>query len=887
MKPILACIVCLALHCTCHAQKTYSIKGSVTDSLTAEVLLQASLTLIRIKDSMVQQRIVSEKNGFLFRRIPAGNYWLRTSHIGYAADTLSVELSGFDSVLNIKRVDLVKLADALLEVVVKAVIPPVIVKNDTLVYNANAFKMPPNATIEDLLKKLPGMAVDKNGNVTFHGRKVDRVFIDGKAFFLNDPKLATQNLTADMIDAVEAFDNQSERARFTGIKENNVSKAINLRLKKNKKKGLFGNASISGGTGKNFLGAATATMFAGNRWAFGSMTANYSDNLKEGSGQSQSFTNPNLNFRDNPGKNTMVVANYQADNNRSEAGQSTSRQTFLGDSSLLQKRQAFNNSRSSRHALTGNVNYNIDSFNAIVFIPTFNTEKNNSATSDSSSIIVQKQEGSHLANSGRTANALSSAGTNINNSLNFQRRFRKTGRTLYAVLSQGLQRQNQEGSIYSGIDFFDSTGANTDRTIIDQHYFQTNRGRNLGLNVSYTEPLGSNQVLDLGYNMGTSKNDAEKNSFNLNEVTGKYDLADTLTSNKFTNTNMQHNVNVGYNYLGKLVQYQLGVSMLYSRQRNKNENAGYPVIEQNLLNWSPRASALFRLASKKNLQFQYNGSSSPPTIQMLQPVPDLSNPFLINIGNPDLRQQFQHGVSMNYNAANLETFTNLSLQLGGTYTTNKIVQSTTVTPGGIQQLQYTNANGVYTFTSGMNYGFALNKSQNGNGQLSTTLAYDRDINLVNGKENRARQFSAGQGVSVNYRAGDRLYAGVGANFTYRRSEYSIGANLQTEVLSQIYNSNITYTLFWRIRISSDFSLQADGKQGSLPARTLALWNASLYRDIFKNKMGQFGFSAFDLLNNNNGFNRTLGDNYIETTQNQVLKRNYTLSLRYNFRGKPV
>jgi hypothetical protein len=166
-----------------------------------------------------------------------------------------------------------------MEVVVRSVIPPVIVKNDTLVYNTNAVKTQPNATIEDLIKKLPGMEVDKNGDIILHGKKVEKIYIDGKEFFLNDPKMATQNLTADMIDAIEAFDNQSDRARFTGIKEMKANKAINLRLKKDKKKGFLGHITLSAGTMNTYSGVATATYFKGDRWAFGRLSGNRADNL--------------------------------------------------------------------------------------------------------------------------------------------------------------------------------------------------------------------------------------------------------------------------------------------------------------------------------------------------------------------------------------------------------------------------------------------------------------------------------------------------------------------------------------------------------------------------------------------------------------------------------
>src|SRR5258708_17717445 len=187
-----------------------SIKGIITDSASDETFERASRELVRLTDSILIRQVPSGKNGFELRHVPTGNYWLTVSFIGYRADTLTLSLGKTDSIYNTGRIRLAKSAGNLLEVVVKAVIPPVIVKNDTLVYNAAAFKMQPNATVEDLLKKLPGMQVDKNGEVTLQGKKVEKIYINGKEFFLGDPRVATQNLTADMVDAIEAFDNQSD-----------------------------------------------------------------------------------------------------------------------------------------------------------------------------------------------------------------------------------------------------------------------------------------------------------------------------------------------------------------------------------------------------------------------------------------------------------------------------------------------------------------------------------------------------------------------------------------------------------------------------------------------------------------------------------------------------
>ncbi|MDP4264521.1 MAG: outer membrane beta-barrel protein, partial [Bacteroidota bacterium] len=880
MKLFLLLIICLAIGSAGYSQeKLSSVRGMIIDSASGETLEQASVSLIRRADLVVLKQLLSGKNGFEFRRVAAGDYLLSVSFIGYRPDTIRLTVGAADSLYNTGKIQLVKLTANLMEVVVRSVIPPVIVKNDTLVYNTNTVKTQPNATIEDLIKKLPGMDVDKDGNITLHGQKVEKIYVDGKEFFLNDPKLATQNLTADMVDAIEAFDNQSDKAKFSGIKEMNVNKAINLRLKKDKKKGFSGNASARAGNHNIYSGSATATYFKGDRWVFGRGNANYTNynandaknangsangnaNEANGTGLKQSGNNEGLNYRDNIGKKTQVVANYGSGQSRIESGQLYKRETFLGDSSLLQNKNSFNDNRSQSRNFNINLTYTIDSLNSIVYTPSISWQQNETMNSDSSFIESEKNGNNYLINEGKTMNHLSSKGSTINNTIAWRRRFRKKGRSFYGVFSQGHQQQTQQGDLYSR--FYDNGGATVQNQTIDQHYDQKNHGNNYGLNIYYTEPIKANQVIDLGINLNTSSNQSGKQAFNYDSSTHKYDQEDTLTTNQFTNSNQQENFSIGYNYLGKKVQCQLGVSVLYTSLKNESDNHNYTTIEQHLINWSPRASAFYRLAAQKNLRIQYNGNSTAPTTEMLQPIPDLSNPFLVKLGNPNLKQQFQHNLNMGYNSASSKTFRNLSLQLGSNLTMNKIVQSSTISAAGIQQLMFVNVNGVYAVNGDLNYGFALNKTKNGGGEIATTLQYGHDINFVNGERNTRQSFVAGQRFRLNYHADDKLYAGVSAGVNYNRSNYSIGNNLNTELVSQNYAANITYMLPLGIRVSSDFTVLVDGKQGNLPGRTIATWNASVFRFIFRNNKGEIRLSGFDLLNRNKGFSQTTGDNYIET-----------------------
>lgn len=884
MRPFLLIIVCITCFSAAHSQaKLSTIRGLITDSVSGAPLEEASVSLLRTAGLKPVRQTLSRKTGFEFSRIPTGDYLLAVSFAGYYPDTITLRLDTAGTPYNAGNIVLVRSTTNLMEVVVKSVIPPVIVKNDTLVYNTNTVKTEPNATVEDLIKKLPGMQVDKDGNITLHGQKVEKIYVDGKEFFLNDPKMATQNLTADMVDAIEAFGNQSDRARFTGIKEVNTTKAINLRLKKDRKKGLFGNTIIKAGTMNTYSGAATATYFKADRWALARLAGNQADNLTGGKGIRQSSGNEVLNFKDYIGTKTQLVINYRGRRSRSQSGQSYKRETFLGDSSLLQNRNAFNDNRSSGQQFNINLTYNIDSFSSLVFTPSASWQRSKTMSTDSSLLVSTKNGDSYLSNEGKTMNRISASGSGFNNTISYRRRFRKKGRSFYGTFSQQYQQLTQQGNLYTLLRSYDNSGNPVENRTVDQQYDQKTNTGNYGLNISYTEPIRINQVIDLGYSLNTSSNRSGKQAFNYNPATGEYDQPDTLTTNDFTNSNTQQNFTIGYNYLGDKVQYQLGVSVLYSTLENESNDHKFTAIKERFINWSPRASVFYRLAKQKNLQVQYNGSSMSPTTEMLQPIPDLSNPFLIRRGNPNLEQQFQHRVNINYNKSDSRKFSNLSVGIGTDYTLNKIVQSSTISSTGIQELMYVNVNGVYNVNGSINYGFALNKTKNGGGSISSNIGYNRDISFLNGKQNVRQGFVYGQQLNLNYQSKEKLFAGLSAALTYTRSRYSIGANLNTDFLSQHYAANITWTMPLRIRLSSDITIQLNGRQANLPGNTNTAWNASVYRNLFKDNKGEIRVSVFDLLNRNKGFSQAIGSNYIETRESAVLRRYFVLSLRYNFR----
>lgn len=876
-----------------------SIRVTVQDSLSKQPLEDATISLL--KAGTLLHRIRSRQQGFTFRGLTPGDYRLITSYLGYATDTAIIALPPGDSTTKKLRILLHHAANAMMEVVVHANIPPAIVKNDTIAFNAGAFPTRPNATVEDLLRKLPGIDIDKNGNVTMQGQKVDKIYLDGKEFFLDDPRTATQNLPADIVDQIEAFDSQTERARLTGVRESTGTKTLNIKLKKNRKKGYFGKVYAgtgSGGTSNpssvtgSYSAGGTATSL-GNAWLFGTGNVNNLNNQFTGAdnkngpgpGGIQTLNNLQINFRNNKQKALAFTFNGGTNGTRTTLNQTDQRLTTLADSALLENR--LSHTVSHNQSVHGNayLEYTIDTFSLINLRSTVTPSWSGSSELDTVAIQTQKTGPGYLSNQGRTNNSNHSDEYNITNIVNFRQRWSLPGRTLYASLSQSYDHQNQPQNIFSLVNNFDSTGSLLSQTLTNQTQSQLSRNETYAGSVAYTEPLKPGHLLDFSYRVNRAISRSDRNAFDYDSTTGRYDTPDTLTTNHFVNYNTIQRVGAGYNATDGKYRYQIGLTLQFSDLDDHNLTAK-TTLNQKQTNWYPRASLIITPAQGKNIKFVYTASTTSPTIQQLQPLPDLTNPFLVRIGNPGLLQQLTHTLNAGYTAFNSKNFQNLQIALQANYTEHEITPATTILSGGIQQIQYVNVDGVWHASSNITYGFPLGDQRKGNSSIGVRLNYGRDVSLLNGADDVNTSLGWGATWKLNFHPVEKLFVEGVASVNYTNTQYSVNPGQNTNTWLQGYSVDASYELPGAVTVASNYNLQITGPQGTLPSKSVALWNASIYKDFLRDRSAQLRFSAFGILNTVSNFTQTIGINYKETSQTNLPGRILLLSFIYRFRHFP-
>ncbi len=919
------------------AQKTDgSIKGILMDTVAKQPVANATVSLLSAKDSSFLTFTLSNKQGlFEFKGLAEGTYRVVVSSTGFVDVKQSVSIDPSSKNIDLGAVAVQKDYITLEGVTITSE-SPIQVKNDTVQFNASGFKTQPNATAEDLLKKLPGLEVDREGNIKAQGEDVQKVLVDGKEFFGTDPKLATKNLTADMIESVQVFDDMSDQAKFTSIDDGSRSKTINIKLKKDRNKGFFARALAGYGDQGRYEGNLTLNKFSGpqrisllfntnniNKQGFSfsdiissmggfsgfggggnSGGGNFGGGGRGGGGGMQvrgggmgsmfggsgntgiiKSLSAGLNYSDEWGSKIKISGSYFFSDSRPVQEQATSRQTFFAnDSTAILNRTSNSDNMNQNHRFNLRFEYQIDSANSILYTPTVTVQRSDNFSQNISttrSIMPGKEFQSII---GTSENTNERSGVNIGNNLLFRHKFRKIGRTFTLGWNNTFGNSESEGFTRSSNQFYDEDGNLISSFDQNQNNRQKTNTNNNVVSASYTEPLGLNKLLEVNYAYTNNVSESERKTYNYNTGNGKYDNPNLAQTNDFKNIFLAHRYGLNFRVQEKKYNYQLGLGVQTSTLESQSYQAltnKDSVIRHNYTNLFPTASFNYTPVRSKNLRLMYNGRTSQPSISQLQNVPDVSDTLNIRIGNPELKQAFNHNFNVSYNTFNVLTFRYIAANLRVSTIQNRIVNSIT-TQGPVQITHYANVNGYFNASSFVTLGLPF-KNPNLKGSsinLTNSMSYTQDVSLVNELKNYTKTTTVSQGAGVNFNK-EKLDFGIRATISYNNVKYSINSQLNEDYFTQNYTGDVSYTFPKDFVLSTNFNYLintglAEGYNQSIP-----LWNASLSKLLFKKKNGELKVSVNDILNQNQSIVRSTGDNYIQDTRSMVLKRYFMVSFLFN------
>ncbi len=931
------------------AQKaiTGAIRGKVVDTIGKQSMAEATVSLMDLKDSSsVGFTVASDKGLFEMKGLEEGRYRLLISFGGYQNVSRVFSITREKSIVDLGTVFMERKSVTLQEVVIER--PPISVKKDTVEYNAGAFKTKPNEDVEGLLKKLPGVQVDRDGTVKSQGETVQKVYVDGKEFFGTDPKLATKNLTADMVESVQVFDDMSDQAKFTKIDDGSRQKAMNIKLKKDKKNGYFGKVNLGAGTDSRYDNSLSFNRFKGNRQL--SLIAAVNNTNKQGfsfsdiistmggfgnggpggggngagggpggppggggggpaggigqlvatrggiaglgfGGASNGITSSistGLNYRDSWGSKIDVSGSYFISHTNNNSIQNIFKQTFYpNDSTTNSTDDKVSQNQNTSHRFNLRFEYRIDSNNSILYTPSFTVQHSAGFSNDTSSVYSLKNgQQQYLALAGKTYNDNDRDGINLNNNLLYRRRLSKTGRTFTLGWSNAYNHSNGDGSNISPQVLFTPTG-DTLSTYLSQNYQsaqKTNSNNNV-LSTSYTEPIGKNKLVELNYAYTNNQNNSDKKTNNYDTLTGKYELPNALQTNYFTNSFISNRFGGNFRVQQKKFNYQLGGSVQLASLESHVFNNGSTkdsVINRNYVNFNPNANFNFTPKAGQNLRFNYRGRTNQPSTSQLQNVQDVSNPQNIKTGNPDLKQEFAHNLNMGYNKFVLANFQFIAFNLNASLTQNKIVNSIDTLGKGVQLTRPVNLNGAHTASLFFTYGKTMKKLKGGNINATTLISYNRDVSLLYKDKNFTNGWILTQSLGLNYNH-KQIDLAMNGSFTYNSTSYSLQSNLNSHYYTQVYSPEFNYTFFKYLIASTDLDYTVNSGLSAGYNQSVAYWNASLALQIFKKRDGEIRLGVYDILNQNKSLTRSTGDNYVQDTRTNVLKRYMMLSFTYNFK----
>jgi hypothetical protein len=916
-KTLIFCSLLLTLSSIALAQRA-SITGTVTDTSSRENLSRAVVSLLRAKDSVLYKFTrTAEQGKFQLNGLKAGTYILLVSFPKYADYVEQLEL-GDSTEIKIPKISLTLKAKLLEEVVVRQKISSIKIKGDTTEFTADSFHVQANATVEDLLKKLPGIQVDKNGKITAQGEVVQKVLVDGEEFFGDDPTLVTQNLRADMVDKVQVFDKKSDQAAFTGIDDGVKNKTVNITLKDNKKNGYFGKAVAGGGTDGyydnqlmfnyfkkklkvSFYGILSNTGKTGLNWddrsKYGESIANNidvdeqngflmftgsGDDLDSWDGQYNGQGYPSvktagLHFNDKwNGDKTSVNGNYKIMQLNVTGSNGSNTQYILPDTLYYNnQRETFNN-QILRNRLNGTLEQQFDSSSTIKISANGGTDHK---ITSSHYITEALASDSSRVNAGtRDINTVGDMRT-LNSNILWKKKFHKKGRTISVNVSENFESDNSNGHLLADNEFYKG-GVPYQQQVTDQYKTFHTEKLSFDSKINYSEPLSAISSIIINYGISINNNLSNRTSYNKGSD-GKYSVFDSAYSSDYKFNVFTQKAGLTYNLIKKKVRFNIGNSIGYSNF-NQTDIRADTTAKRDFLNLYPSASFTYTFNPQKRLMLRYNGNTSQPSIQQIQPLRSNDDPLNINIGNPDLKPAFSNYINMNFFQYKVLTETNIYAGLNYDFTENQLSNSSTVDSIGKRINQTVNLNGNRSLSGYFGYGFkwkkpAININFNGN------LRQGNNVSIVNSLLNTTKSMSYGLGVDM-FKTKDKKYElRLSSSANYTNSNSSIQTNVKTNYWTFNVQPAADVYLPKKFQVHSDVDANFRQKTSVFDYNTnVVLWNAWFGKKLLKNDALLIKVVANDLLNQNIGFNRTVNSNFISQNTYSTIQRFYMLSVVWNF-----
>lgn len=884
-------------------QSGVNVTGSVVEQGSDTPIEQATVRLLNVKDSAMVRGVVSARNGsFTLKNVKKGSYLLHITFIGYDPLYQPLQITGKKNPVNVGKLELSDGAIELGEAVVIGKAPEVTVRNDTVEYNADSYKVTEGSVLEDLLKKMPGVEVDSEGKITVNGKEVKKVMVDGKEFFSDDPKVASKNLPAKMIDKLQVLDKKSDMAQMTGFDDGEEETVINLTVKPGMKQGWFGNAYGGYGSKDRYEGNAMVNRFVNNdqitfmgganntnNMGFSDLASTMFSGMGGGGGRRGGFGagsgitssgNAGLNFSKEfkPDKLTLG-GNTRYSHSDNDARSKSDRQNILpGDSSSYDNSEAMSRTKSDNFGVDFRLEWKPDTMTQLIFRPSFSLSHSmNDNFSDATTLDNERD----TVNTNKSSNYSESNGYNLNASIDFSRKLNNKGRVFSTTLSGGNSDSYSDGMNRSDIVYFNQTDA-LKNSIIDQRSRYDNKGFNYRAYVSWVEPIGHNNFIQATYSISQRKQEALKNVYNQ-DADGIYNVLDSAYSQSYRNNFISQRASLSFKSQREKFNYTIGLNLdpSYSSSENFVGDTTLSKITRKVVNLSPMAQFNYMFDKRTNLRIMYNGRTSQPSMTQLQPVADISDPTNITIGNPDLNPRYTNNVFIRFQQFTPEKQRAFMIMANGSYIINDIVSYTSYNQEtGVKTTTYKNVNGNYSGNVRMMLNTPL-KNKKFSINSMTMASFANSNGYINEEKNTNRNLILSERGGIDFRS-SYLDLGVNGNIRYNATSNSLQKENNQNTFNYGAGGYTTIYLPLNFKIESDVNWSTNSGYGDGFKQNEVLWNASASKSFLKNNQGTLRFKIYDILQQRSNISRSVTASYIQDSEYNTLGSYFMVHFIYRF-----
>ncbi len=883
----------------------HSVQSTVFDAGNGMAMEMATVRLLKQSDStLIQGTQTDMKGGFVLPKVKTGEYILVIGSVGYIELKKNVSVASRDLIL--KSIQLVEDAKLLKEVEVKGTAAQLVVKGDTVEYNAAAFKTTENAAVEELLKKLPGVEITAEGKIMVNGEEIKKIRVDGKKFFNGDIEQATKNLPADLIDKIQVLEQKSDMALLTGFEDGDTERIINFTTKTNRRNGVFGNLNAGAGIDRNkdvrYDAGGSINLMNTDAQTTINLGLNNLNNSRSsrGRGSWSDGANGGISTLQNIGVNNNTILNEKLKiggnvtlNHTDNLSETYSNRTsYLSETTYndISNRKSGNNKYDANLDLE--MEWKIDSVNTLIFQPNFGYSNTDSYNTRDYSYLTANDSTSWGDSNNSGISSSVSGGLNV---IYNRKSIIKKGRSFTTSMNLGFTQSDN--------DNYNLSNKYTPASFkhVDQYSDSKSDRINSSLRVSMVEPLWNlKNMLELALRLSSNNTASEKNQYSIDSL-GNYSIFNQEYSNNFENRFYKETVELNYRYNDKDYNIMVGLNAEPSQTHNLRTygNGFVRDTTYGVFNLAPTARFQFNFGKKKFARFDYRGRTQQPSINQMQPVKNNNDLMSETVGNPLLNPSFSHYMRLMYSTFNDVRFSSFSTYMSANMTkddmvSNKIYDNTlkqynqTVNSAEMPFSLYWSV--MYNtpiikkrlhFNTNTNFGYRTQYSYISRGVKIDSLDYD---NFMLGAMSKTRNYNGSEEISLTF-THDVIELGVRGRIGYTNSLNNL-KNIETETWDWMGRGNVVIRFPYDFTLSSDIAFSDRAGYSNLDQSEI-MWNASVDKAMFKKK-AVLSLRATDMLHQRLNIRQVIGDNYIQYSSYNTLPSYFLLTFTYklsSFGGK--